>query len=119
LILAFLFACFVFRYREAFAQSARIEKPLVIVSNPPPVQVLVPGFTVRELPLEVKNINNLVFATDGRLFALCYDGNVLQLKDTNGDGLEYRHAFLQERQERNSLASACVGGRRAYRSQGA
>lgn len=70
------------------AEPARLEKPLVIVSNPPPVQMLVPGFTVRELPLEVNNVNNLIFAPDGRLFALCYDGNVLQLKDTNGDGLE-------------------------------
>jgi putative heme-binding domain-containing protein len=69
-------------------QSARIEKPLVVVSNPPPVQMLVPGFTVRELPLVVNNVNNLVFAPDGRLFALCYDGNVLQLRDANGDGLE-------------------------------
>src|SRR4029079_1669654 len=72
---------------EANSAPARIEKPLVIVSNLPPVQMLVPGFTVRELPLELNNINNLVFAPDGRLFALCYDGNVLQLKDTNGDGL--------------------------------
>jgi putative heme-binding domain-containing protein len=66
----------------------RIEKPLTLVNNPPPVQMLVPGFTVRELPLELHNINNLVYAPDGRLFALCYDGNILQLKDTDGDGLE-------------------------------
>jgi len=66
----------------------RIEKQFVAVSNPPSVQMLVPGFTVRELPLVLNNINNLVFAPDGRLFALCYDGNVLQLKDTDGDGLE-------------------------------
>jgi putative heme-binding domain-containing protein len=58
------------------------------VTNPPPIQMLVPGFTVRELPLQLNNINNLVYAPDGRLFALCYDGNVLQLKDTDGDGLE-------------------------------
>ena len=68
--------------------AGRIEIPFVAVTNPPPVQMLVPGFTVRELPLELNNINNLVFAPDGRLFALCYDGNVLQLKDTDGDGLE-------------------------------
>lgn len=66
---------------------ARIEKSLVNLSNPPPVQMLVSGFTVRELPLAVNNINNLVFASDGRLFALCYDGNVLQLRDTDGDDL--------------------------------
>src|SRR6266853_1194739 len=68
--------------------QTRVEKPLVIVSNAPPIQMLVPGFTVRELPLELNNINNLVYAPDGRLFALCYDGNVLQIKDTDGDGLE-------------------------------
>jgi putative heme-binding domain-containing protein len=49
--------------------------------------MLVPGFTVRELPVKLNNVNNLVFAPDGRLFALCYDGNVFQLKDTAGDGL--------------------------------
>lgn len=65
-----------------------IERPLVAVTNPPPIQMLVPGFTVRELPLELNNINNLVYAPDGRLFALGYDGNVWQLKDTDGDGLE-------------------------------
>ncbi|MDP3070639.1 MAG: c-type cytochrome [Opitutaceae bacterium] len=54
----------------------------------PPVQVLVPGFTVRELPVRLRNLNNLVYAPDGRLFALGYDGNVHQLRDTDGDGLE-------------------------------
>src|SRR5437867_6718774 len=52
------------------------------------VRPLVPGFTVRELPLKLSNINNLVFAPDGRLFALGYDGRVHVLHDTNGDGLE-------------------------------
>ena len=63
--------------------------------------MLVPGFTVRELPLEVNNVNNLVFAPDGRLFALCYDGNVLQLKDSNGDGLEdaATHFFRNDENE--------------------
>src|SRR3954454_5283643 len=80
---------------SVFARGAgRIERPLAIISNPPPVQMLVPGFTVREVPLELNNINNLVFAPDGRLFALCYDGNVLQLKDTNGDGLEDTSTFF-------------------------
>lgn len=54
----------------------------------PPVQMLVPGFTVRELPVQLRNLNNLVYAPDGRLFALGYDGNVWQLKDTDGDGHE-------------------------------
>src|SRR5437879_12399504 len=61
---------------------------LVMVTNPPPVQMLVPGFSVRELPLALNNINNLVYAPDGRLFALGYDGDVFQLKDRDGDGLE-------------------------------
>ncbi len=69
---------------------------LPAVTNPPPVQMLVPGFTVRELPLQLNNINNLVYAPDGRLFALCYDGNILQLKDTDGDGLEDTATFFYE-----------------------
>ena len=58
-----------------------------VVSNLPPVQMLVPGFSVRELPVQLRNINNLVYAPDGRLFALGYDGNVYQLKDSDGDVL--------------------------------
>jgi putative heme-binding domain-containing protein len=83
----------------------RIEIQLVTVSNQPPVQMLVPGFTVRELPLEVNNINNLVFAPDGRLFALCYDGNVLQLKDTNGDGLEDTATYFYRNDNNEILPS--------------
>lgn len=73
------------------------EKPKLAIANPPPVQLFVPGFTVRELPVQVtsatgptplRNINNLVYAPDGRLFALGYDGNVYLLKDTDADGLE-------------------------------
>ena len=68
--------------------AAPIARPAIAIENPPPVQLLVPGFTVRELPLALRNLNNLVYAPDGRLFALGYDGNVHQLKDTDGDGLE-------------------------------
>ena len=64
--------------------------PAYAVKSPPPVQVLVPGFSVRELPVQLRNLNNLVYAPDGRLFALGYDGNVYQLTDTDGDGLEDR-----------------------------
>lgn len=52
------------------------------------VQMLVPGFTVQELPVRLSNINNLRFSPNGRLFALSYDGRVLILRDTDGDGLE-------------------------------
>src|SRR4051794_4500327 len=79
-----------------------VEKPLVVLSNPPPIQMLVPGFTVRELPLKLNNINNLVYAPDGRLFALGYDGNVFLLKDTDGDGLEDSASYFF-RNERNEI----------------
>ena len=72
----------------ALRGAALLEKPAVVVRDIPPVQMLVPGFTVRELPVQLRNLNNLVYAPDGRLFALGYDGNVYQLTDTDGDGLE-------------------------------
>lgn len=52
------------------------------------VTVLVPGFTVRELPVKLSNINNLRFAPDGSLTALGYDGRIWSLKDSDGDGIE-------------------------------
>ena len=57
-------------------------------ATPLPVRMLVPGFTVRELPVELTNLNNLEYAPDGRLFAVGYDGRIHALTDTNGDGLE-------------------------------
>lgn len=50
--------------------------------------MLVPGFTVRELPVKLPNANNLRFAPDGRLAALGYDGRVWLLRDSDRDGLE-------------------------------
>ncbi len=50
--------------------------------------MLVPGFTVQELPVKLSNQNNLRFAPDGTLTSLGYDGKVWRLRDTNGDGLE-------------------------------
>ena len=49
---------------------------------------LEPGFSVRELPVHLKNIDNVEYAADGRLFAVGYDGRVFLLRDTDGDGLE-------------------------------
>lgn len=100
----------------ASAASARTERAFALNSNPPPVQVLVPGFAVRELPLEFNNINNLAFAPDGRLFALCYDGNVLELKDTNGDGLEdtATHYYKNDRNEILPSIGMCWGGKGLY-----
>jgi putative heme-binding domain-containing protein len=93
-------------YGLAHGESpARVEKPLTFVNDPPPVQMLVPGFTARELPLELNNINNLVYAPDGRLFALCYNGKVLQLKDTDGDGLEDAATVFFDNKENEILPS--------------
>src|SRR5262245_32349272 len=50
--------------------------------------MLVPGFTVRELPVEITSLNNVEYAPDGRLFAGGYDGRFHMLRDTDGDGLE-------------------------------
>ena len=64
--------------------------PGPLAAEEPVVRVLVPGFTVRSLPLRLTNVNNLAFAPDGRLYALGYDGRVHLLLDTDGDGLEDR-----------------------------
>ncbi|MBI3857268.1 MAG: PQQ-dependent sugar dehydrogenase, partial [Planctomycetes bacterium] len=53
-----------------------------------PVTMLAPGFTVRKLPVQLTNINNLEYSSDGRLFALGYDGRIHVLADSDGDGLE-------------------------------
>ena len=59
--------------------------------------MLVPGFTVQELPLKISNINNLRFAPDGTLTALGYDGRVHLLRDTDGDGLEDRDELFWDK----------------------
>jgi len=74
----------------AAAEGAR---PLEAVTNPPPVQMFVPGFSVRELPLSLNNVNNVKYRPDGKLVALGYDGRIHLLSDTDQDGLE-DHAEL-------------------------
>jgi putative heme-binding domain-containing protein len=66
------------------------------VANPPAVQMHVPGFVVRELPLELPNINNVQYRADGKLVALAYNGNVYLLTDTDGDGVEDRAQLFWE-----------------------
>ncbi|MDP6557708.1 MAG: ThuA domain-containing protein [Pirellulaceae bacterium] len=68
-------------------------EPLVKAENPPAVQMLVPGFRVRELPLALTNLNNVRFREDGKLMTLGYNGDLHLLSDTDGDGLE-DHAKL-------------------------
>ncbi|MEJ7638107.1 MAG: hypothetical protein WKF75_09050 [Singulisphaera sp.] len=65
-----------------------VGKPLVAVRNPPAVQMLVPGFSARELPVDLSNINNIKYRPDGKLVALAYDGNIYLLSDSKGSGLE-------------------------------
>ena len=63
---------------------------LVSVKDPPPVQVFVPGFTVRELPVNLTNINNVKYRPDGTLVALGYDGNIWLIRGTDGDGTDIK-----------------------------
>ncbi len=58
------------------------------MKDPPPVQVFAPGFSVRQLPLDLTNINNVKYRLDGTLVALAYDGKIWLLRDTDHDGLE-------------------------------
>jgi putative heme-binding domain-containing protein len=69
-------------------RSSRGGKPLVSVPKPPPVQVLLPGFSVRELPVDMTNINNVKYRADGKLVALSYAGDIDLLSDHDGDGVE-------------------------------
>ncbi|MFO0907523.1 MAG: PQQ-dependent sugar dehydrogenase [Isosphaeraceae bacterium] len=57
-------------------------------TEPPPFQMLVPGFSVRELPVRLHNVNNVRYRPDGTLVALTYRGDILLLTDRDGDGLE-------------------------------
>lgn len=64
--------------------------------TPPALQMLVPGFTVRTLPVELTNLVNLQYRHDGVLVALGYNGNIWLLRDTNGDGLEDQATLFWE-----------------------
>lgn len=58
------------------------------VDNPPAIQMLVPGFDVYEIPVELTNVNNVRFRSDGKLVTLGYNGDVHLLSDTDDDGIE-------------------------------
>src|SRR5689334_1694021 len=57
-------------------------------TNEKMVSIMMPGFRVQELPVHLSNVNNLRFSPGGKLTAICYDGHIYFLGDTDGDGLE-------------------------------
>lgn len=69
---------------------------LVKHPDPPQVQMLVGGFEVHRLPVEITNVNNLAYRPDGALVTLGYNGDVQILRDTDGDELEDNtHVFYK------------------------
>ncbi len=77
------------------------------VKDPPIVQVLVPGFTVQELPLKIGNLNNVRYRHDGKLVAQAYDGRIYLLSDSDGDRLEdASELFWPERTLRSPIGIA-------------
>lgn len=65
-------------------------KPLKEISDAPELQMFVPGFRVQPLPIEMTNVNNLKYRSDGKLVALAYNGDIHLLSNTDGDGIEDR-----------------------------
>ena len=63
---------------------------------PPALHMLVPGFTVRTLPVDLTNLVNLQYRHDGVLVALGYNGNIWLVRDSNGDGLEDQASLFWE-----------------------
>ncbi|HMJ88968.1 MAG TPA: ThuA domain-containing protein, partial [Candidatus Acidoferrum sp.] len=82
---------------------------LETVKDAPAVQMLVPGFTARELPLKISNLNNVRYRHDGKLVALGYDGRIHLLTDTDGDGLEDKdELFWDQRTMRGPIGIALL-----------
>jgi putative heme-binding domain-containing protein len=66
--------------QQALAKSERSHRVSLVTAKHDPVQMLVPGFAVRELPIDLPNVNNVRCRGDGTLVALCYDGDVWLLR---------------------------------------
>ncbi len=76
------------KYAGLDAAFPKAGVPLRSVANPPPVQMFVPGFTVKELPVDLTNINNIRYRADGKLLALAYNGNIYVLSAGKGSDVE-------------------------------
>jgi putative heme-binding domain-containing protein len=74
--------------QAVLSAANEVGQPVKRLESPPQVQMFVPGFSARQLPLDLTNINNVRYRDDGKLIALAYDGTIYILSDTNGDGLE-------------------------------
>src|ERR1051326_143888 len=72
----------------SLATPGRKPAALETITNAGLVRMFLPGFEVKELPLQLNNINSVKYRDDGKLVALGYDGNIWLLSDTDGDGLE-------------------------------
>ncbi|MFN0125504.1 MAG: ThuA domain-containing protein [Verrucomicrobiales bacterium] len=82
---------------------------LEVLKDAPPLQMLVPGFSVSELPVKLTNRNNLRYRHDGKLVALGYDGTIHLLTDTDGDGLEDKaDAFWEKETMRGPVGIALL-----------
>ncbi|MBI3869125.1 MAG: ThuA domain-containing protein [Verrucomicrobia bacterium] len=77
--------------------SGRNGHALETVKDPPIVQMLVPGFSVEELPVKLRNQTNLRYRHDGKLVALGYDGRIHLVTDTDGDGREDRASVFWDK----------------------
>jgi len=83
---------------------------LETLTDAPPLQMLVPGFSVSELPLKLTNRNNLRYRHDGKLVALGYDGTIHLLTDSDGDGLEdTATVFWDQETMRGPIGIALLG----------
>jgi putative heme-binding domain-containing protein len=88
------------------------------VKDPPVVQMLVPGFTVQELPLKLGNLNNVRYRHDGKLVGLGYDGRIHLLTDTDGDGLEDKDEFFWTNQTLRAPLGMALTAKRDPRGDG-
>jgi len=70
---------------------------LETLKDAPAVQLFVPGFSVEELPLNMRNLTGIRYRHDGRLVALGYDGRIHLVTDADGDGREDSSAIFWDK----------------------